>query len=37
MDLITRLLLSTDGIAKLADAILVIVDRFMKMAKYFLV
>jgi Integrase zinc binding domain len=35
MDLITGLLPSTDGVTKLADAILVIVDCFTKIAKYF--
>jgi hypothetical protein len=35
MDMITGLPPSTDGVAKPTDAILVIVDRFTKMAKYF--
>jgi hypothetical protein len=37
IDLITGLLPSTIGVTKPADAILVIIDRFMKIAKYFLV
>jgi hypothetical protein len=35
MDMITELLLSTDGDLKIYNAVLVVVDYFTKMAKYF--